>query len=311
MAKSFTASASVKPIIKTGTSSLRAPSFRRSANFSAAFTSTASGSTLSFGGAVVTGFETDGKGHITKAITTKLPSNPNSDIKVKQSTSSSNAELPLLVGTTATPTSGNAYEAYYNTGVTMNPSTKTLTADYIKGNGSGLTNLNANNISSGTLSKDRIGAHSHAFTPAGTVSSTFTGTAHKHTFTGTANKHSHTFTGTEAATTSPVSGGTTSVYSITSVGTLPSVVLPSVSVSYSSGTLTITHTQGSSTEGTLPTRSNAISVATGSHVHTLTPEGTISEESITPAGTISNTTATGSISSTFTGTAGDVNSTIK
>ena len=35
-----------------------------------AFTSTASGSTLSFGGAVVTGFETDGKGHITKAITT-------------------------------------------------------------------------------------------------------------------------------------------------------------------------------------------------------------------------------------------------
>ena len=275
------------------------------------FTSTASGSTLSFGGAVVTGFETDGKGHITKAITTKLPSNPNSDIKVKQSTSSSNAELPLLVGTTATPTSGNAYEAYYNTGVTMNPSTKTLTADYIKGNGSGLTNLNANNISSGTLSKDRIGAHSHAFTPAGTVSSTFTGTAHKHTFTGTANKHSHTFTGTEAATTSPVSGGTTSVYSITSVGTLPSVVLPSVSVSYSSGTLTITHTQGSYTEGTLPTRSNAISVATGSHVHTLTPEGTISEESITPAGTISNTTATGSISSTFTGTAGDVNSTIK
>lgn len=255
-----------------------------------AFTSTASGNTLSFGGAVVTGFETDGKGHITKAITTKLPSNPNSDTKVKQSTSSSNLELPLLMGTTATPTSGTAYEAYYNTGVTMNPSTKTLTADYFKGNGSGLTNLNASNISSGTISSARLPNHTHKVTATGSVeSATATGSVSS-TFTGTA--HNHTFKGDTVTSGGPTSGGTTSVYSITGVGTLPTVELPTVSVSYSAGTLTITHNTGSYTAGTLPTRSNAITVATGTHTH-----------NVGVTGSIENTTAGGSVSSTFTGTA--------
>ena len=254
-----------------------------------AFTSTASGNTLSFGGAVVTGFETDGKGHVTKAITTKLPSNPNSDTKVKQSTSSNNEELPLLVGTTATPTSGTAYEAYYNTGVTMNPSTKTLTASYIKGNGSGLTNLNASNISSGTIGSARLPNHTHKVTATGSVGSTTATGSVSSSFTGTA--HNHTFTGDTVASSTPTTG-TTTVYSITGVGTLPSVTMPTVSVSYSAGTLTITHNAGSYTAGTLPTRSSAITVATSSHKH-----------NVDVSGSIENTTATGTVSSTFTGTA--------
>ena len=42
-------------------------------------TGTASGSTLGFGGAVVTGLTYDGKGHITGFSTSKLPGNPNTD----------------------------------------------------------------------------------------------------------------------------------------------------------------------------------------------------------------------------------------
>ena len=41
-------------------------------------TNTAGGSTLSFGGAVLTGIQMDAKGHVTGGITSKLPANPNS-----------------------------------------------------------------------------------------------------------------------------------------------------------------------------------------------------------------------------------------
>jgi hypothetical protein len=48
-------------------------------------TGTASGSTLGFGGAVVTGLTYDGKGHVTGFSTSKLPSNPNTDASCTES----------------------------------------------------------------------------------------------------------------------------------------------------------------------------------------------------------------------------------
>ena len=129
-------------------------------------------------------------------------------------------------------------------------------------------------------------AHTHKVTASGTVgNATASGTVSS-TFSGTA--HNHSFTGSEVASGGP--SGTTTVYSITGVGTLPSVTMPSVSVSYSEGTLTITHNAGSYTAGTLPTRSS-VTVPKSDHTH-----------NVTAAGSIGNKTAGGTVTSTFTGT---------
>lgn len=49
-----------------------------------------------------------------------------SDTKVVQTLTSTSAEYKILFTTTASPTSGNAYEAYYGANFTYNPSTKAL-----------------------------------------------------------------------------------------------------------------------------------------------------------------------------------------
>ena len=141
------------------------------------------------------------------------------------------------------------------------------------------------------------------YTPAGTVSSSFTGTAHNHTFSGTA-----------ATSGKPDTTNVTTIYSITGVGTLPSASLssgtlpscsytaPSLSASVSNQCLTISLSGGSHSfsagafptltfsAGTLPTR-EAVSMPNTNHTH-----------SVTATGTIGNATAGGSVSSTFTGT---------
>lgn len=67
------------------------------------------------------------------------------DQKVKQTSSSDNAELPILLQTSASHTSGNTAEAKYDTDVKVNPSTGTLTATAFAGDGSALTNLPLSN----------------------------------------------------------------------------------------------------------------------------------------------------------------------
>lgn len=121
------------------------------------------------------------------------------------------------------------------------------------------------------------------YTPAGTVSSSFTGTAHNHTFSGT-------------ATTSgkPDTMNVTTIYSITDVGSLPShtYTAPSLTGSVEKQCLTLTFNQGTHTfsAGSLPKR-EAVSVPNTNHTH-----------SVTATGTIGNATAGGTVSSTFAGT---------
>lgn len=145
--------------------------------------------------------------------------------------------------------------------------------------------------------KSKIGhKHTVSHTPAGSVSQpTFTGTAvtsgepsgttptttvassshtHKYTATGTVSKPS--FTGTAASTTSI--SGTTSVYSITGVGSTPSL-----SASVANRCLTLSFNAGS-----VPTRSS-VAVATDTHTHGYTPAGSVSQPTFT--GTEATTTS--------------------
>ena len=185
------------------------------------------------------------------------------------------------------------------------------------------------------------------FTPAGTVSSTFTGTAasHNHGFTGSAvtsgapsgtatvasSTHTHkytpagtvsqpTFTG--SAVTSGASSGTTSVYSITGVGSVPSlsasvenqcltitfsagsvptrssVTLPSTSHTHSvTAAGTVSQPTFSGTEASTTSISGTATVAKSDHTHSVTAAGTVGDKSVTPAG---------SITSTFTGTEAEI-----
>ena len=108
------------------------------------------------------------------------------------------------------------------------------------------------------------------YQPKGTVSGSFTGTAHKHTFTGTA-----------AKSTKPDTENVSTVYSITGVGSAPSLTKtdtnPSKITEWSAGTLPSLTTKSeevslisSWSEGTLPTTTNITYVSGGSKSTVLT-----------------------------------------
>ena len=61
------------------------------------------------------------------------------DEKVKQTAKSDNVNYKLLFTTSASPTSGNSAEAAYDTNITINPSTNTITATNFAGNATSAT----------------------------------------------------------------------------------------------------------------------------------------------------------------------------
>lgn len=140
---------------------------------------------------------------------------------------------------------------------------------------------------------------SGSYTPAGSVS--------RPTFTGTKKTISSSFTpagnvaiskGTGAANYTPegtvtvtptVEVNTTTVNSITGVGTLPSCTLPSMTATVANENLSLGWTAGSFNAGTLPTKGENVNVATGI-------------KSATATGTFTGTGA--ELKATFTGTAG-------
>lgn len=146
------------------------------------------------------------------------------------------------------------------------------------------------------------------YTPEGSVSQpTFTGTAHKHTATFTGAEETASVDYTPAGSVSKpnitVTPTTTTVNSITNVGSLPSFTN-----SYNSTTKTLTFGWSA---GTLPTKGSNTTVMTGASASlastpTFTGTKATIEHTFTPSGTVAleNTTATGTVSKpTFTGTA--------
>ncbi len=82
----------------------------------------------------------DSKGHVTDLTvdSVKMPGNPNvnTDSKVAQTAKSDSKEYPILASsqsTSDTLTSGNAYGASFNSGITIIPETKTIKADNFLG----------------------------------------------------------------------------------------------------------------------------------------------------------------------------------
>lgn len=133
------------------------------------------------------------------------------------------------------------------------------------------------------------------FTPSGTVSKpTFTGTESNVTITVAASA-SGNYT-PEGTVTPTVTLNSTTVNSITDVGTLPSCTMPILTTTVANENLTIGWTDGTFAAGTLPTKGADVSVATG--VKTVTATFTGTKVNIT-----GKTTATGEVSQpTFTGT---------
>lgn len=96
-------------------------------------TASATGATAAWSIDVVKGvtLNTDGKGHVTGMSVTsgKIPGNPNTDTKVKATAKTDNVNYKILATASASPTSGSATEAVYDTDITLNPSTNTIAAN--------------------------------------------------------------------------------------------------------------------------------------------------------------------------------------
>lgn len=129
-------------------------------------------------------------------------------------------------------------------------------------------------------------SHTHSYTPAGTVNSTFTGTSkgHTHTFTGTKATLNQTITPTGTIT---INGG----QGYTPAGSINAQTFTGTAASHTHILTTTTNTiepTFSTTENTTGIASGVTSVASGSHTHTLSLGGS-SSGSYTPTGNVSLT----------------------
>lgn len=155
------------------------------------------------------------------------------------------------------------------------------------------------------------------FTPEGTVTSAFTGTAadlsgtvsidkggtHTHTFTGTAAGHTHTFTGSQGnVSVSGTTSGSNTKASLTPDGNIVERTVNSTYTKNYTPKGTITATFG----GTAAQHNHTFTGTSTNLSTTFTPSGSNASTSITPAGTNTEDshTHTLDLAATFTGTQG-------
>ena len=164
-----TASSSAKGVMKVGnglTSSSGTVSLPAMTNLTAASYGPSSNATLTHSGTFsVPNFTVDSYGRLTaaSAITYTLPSSGNTDKKVTQTVTgdTNTSARPVLIGMSFSDASPKAFATTTDTcyaahTVWIEPKSGKLTATSFGGDGSALTSLNASNISSGTLAKERL-----------------------------------------------------------------------------------------------------------------------------------------------------------
>ena len=118
----------------------------------------------------------DAAGHITDmaVASLQLPANPNSDVKVAQASANTNGNFPIIIKNTNNNTAETA-ATKFATGVTINPSTNTITATDFIGKVNGITPTN----NTGTVTKvsTASGLTGGDITTSGTIGLAATGTS--------------------------------------------------------------------------------------------------------------------------------------
>ncbi|ADQ91222.1 hypothetical protein BpV2_055 [Bathycoccus sp. RCC1105 virus BpV2] len=177
--------------------------------------------------------------------------------------------------------------------------TGNVTASKFYGSGSGLTSLNAGNISSGTLSNDRLDTKTGTGNIVMSVSPTLSGTITGGTFSGT---HTGTGSGLTTLNASNISSGTLSndrLDTKTGTGNIVMSVSPTLSGTITGGTFSGTHTGTGSGLTTLNASNISSGTLSNDRLDTKTGTGNI-VMSVSP--TLSGTITGGTFSGTHTGT---------
>ncbi len=168
--------------------------------------------------------------------------------------------VPLFNGTTG--------KSLKNSNITYNPTTNTLTVTNFSGNGSGITNLNASNISSGTIAAT-IGGTGQTTYVTGDILYANSATTLARLAGGTGNNGRYL----------TISGGVPTWASLPSGGTVTSVAA-GAGMSFTTITGSGSVTMG--TPGTIST-SSSNSATTGTHTHQLNTSGLVLSSQFTGA----------------------------
>jgi hypothetical protein len=180
-----------------------------------------------------------------------------------------------------------------------------VTASSFYGLGSGLSSLNASNISSGTLSNDRLGTKTGTGNIVMSASPTLSGTITGGTFSGT---HTGTGSGLSSLNASNISSGTLSndrLGTKTGTGNIVMSASPTLSGTITGGTFSGTHTGTGSGLSSLNASNISSGTLSNDRLDTKTGTGNIV---MSASPTLSGTITGGTFSGTHTGTGSGLSS---
>ena len=203
--------------------------------------------------------------------------------------------LPVVRGGTGVTSSTGSGNLVLSAGPTLSG---TITGGTFSGSGSGLTSLNATNISSGTLSNDRLSSKTGSGNIVMSASPTLSGTITGGTFSGS---HSGDGSGLSSLNASNISSGTLSndrLSSKTGSGNIVMSASPTLSGTITGGTFSGTHTGDGSGLSSLNAGNISSGTLSNDRLSSKTGSGNIV---MSASPTLSGTITGGTFSGTHTG----------